>query len=194
MTIRWLAILGAASSATIFAVSVAGSCAVPGFDLVDAAAAGPGGGGGTGTAGSGATGGSGACDNAEPPLAPTVTDPGTDVDFVAAVRTLDFGEDLEPAVGPEVGYDLDARSVHWEPGEPPTEAMWRDLGTTLAEHPARLMLWEGEPLAETAERLAEAGVESRIYTVCATTPSEGDYVDAVTANAAVLEALVAQKD
>ncbi len=32
-------------------------------------------------------------------------------------------------------YGLNARSVHWEPDQPPTEAMWRELEELTAAHP-----------------------------------------------------------
>ena len=46
-------------------------------------------------------------------------------------------------------HGLNGRSVHWEPGELPSEAMWGELKTLLAEHPAAWMIWEGPPLPET---------------------------------------------
>ncbi len=101
-------LLAAAGAAAVCAVSLAVSCAIPGFELADATS-GPGSGGGGGAGAGGGDGGAGACQSIEPPLAPNHTDPGTDVDFVVAVRTLDFGEDFDPDQGPVVGYDLDAR-------------------------------------------------------------------------------------
>jgi hypothetical protein len=100
-----LAVFGSASL-------VAASCAIPGFDQVTGSAGGTATGGsgatGGGGAGSGGQGGSGACGSLQPPLPPAESDPGTDdVDFVVALRTLDFGESLDAAEGPTVGYDLD---------------------------------------------------------------------------------------
>lgn len=103
---RWYGAAAALVCGTVFGVSLAASCAVPGFELVDTL---PSSGGAGGTGAGNPNGGSAACDNVEPPLAPTTTDPGSDVDFVVAVRTLDFGEDFDTAEGPIVGYDLDAR-------------------------------------------------------------------------------------
>jgi hypothetical protein len=102
---RWLALgLLAAGAAT----AIVSSCAVAGFDLVDGVPLGGAGGVG-GTQTGGGDGGEGACQNAEPPLAPDGTDPGSDVDFVVAVRSIDFGEDFDEDVGPAIGYDLDAK-------------------------------------------------------------------------------------
>lgn len=106
----WLAI---ALLAGLCGASIsAASCAVPGFELVEGTggttnAGGAGATGGDGGTGGG-TGGDGACSNVRPPLPPTESDPGPDdVDFVAAVRSLDFGEQHDEDVGPTVGYDLD---------------------------------------------------------------------------------------
>ncbi|NHZ73272.1 MAG: zinc ABC transporter solute-binding protein [Nitrospirae bacterium] len=70
---------------------------------------------------------------------------------------------------------LNGESVHWEPGEVPTEAMWKELSTLLQSHPAELMVWEGEPLEEVENRLAEMGLTSVIYDPCGNAPESGDF-------------------
>jgi hypothetical protein len=81
-----------------------GSCFVDGFELVD----GVGGGGSPasgGAAGSGG-GGGGVCGHVRWPSRPEGgADPGGSIEVVVAIRTLDFGEDVEAAQAP--GYDLD---------------------------------------------------------------------------------------
>ena len=67
------------------------------------------------------------------------------------------------------------------------------LRALLEEHPARVMLWEAEPLAETAERLAGLGVESVVYAPCANRPREGDWLAVMQANLAAFEALAASR-
>jgi zinc transport system substrate-binding protein len=79
-------------------------------------------------------------------------------------------------------YGLNLRSVHFEPDEQPSERAWRDLEELLAEHPARVMLWEGEPLAETADRLAELGIAVRVFEPCGNRPAEGDWLTMVRQN------------
>jgi zinc transport system substrate-binding protein len=88
-------------------------------------------------------------------------------------------------------YRLDLRSVHFEPDEYPDAEGWHGLEALLQEHPARWMLWEGEPLAETAARLRELGVESVVYDPCGNRPESGDYLTVMEANAAGLEAVFA---
>jgi hypothetical protein len=100
----------ALAAAVSAAIAIAASCAVPGFDLVDGAAAGAGGSAGSGGTATGVgNGGAGACQSAEPPLGPDHTDPGSEIEIVVAVRSIDFGEDFVEENGPGVGYDLDAK-------------------------------------------------------------------------------------
>ncbi len=70
---------------------------------------------------------------------------------------------------------LNGESVHWEPGEMPTEKMWNELSTLLQSHPAEFMVWEGEPLEEVENRLAEMGLTSVIYDPCGNAPESGDF-------------------
>ncbi len=86
-------------------------------------------------------------------------------------------------------YDLKMRSVHFEPDEPPSPAAWRELRVTLEEHPARWMLWEAEPLPETAARLRELGVESVVFSLAGNRPADGDFLSVMEANIRRLAAL-----
>ncbi len=74
-------------------------------------------------------------------------------------------------------YGLSARSVHWEPDEPPTSAMWVELKNILAEHPAKWMIWEDNPQERTKAKLAELGIASVTFAPCANVPTEGNYLD-----------------
>lgn len=73
-------------------------------------------------------------------------------------------------------YDLDMESVHFEPDESPDENGWRQLQGILTSHPARWMLWEGEPLASTRDRLAALGIGVILFAPCSNTPATGDYL------------------
>ena len=73
-------------------------------------------------------------------------------------------------------YGLNARSVHWEPDETPTEAMWAELRQLLAGHPARWMIWEAEPAAETVAALKKLGVKSVVFDPCGNAPASGDFL------------------
>lgn len=90
-------------------------------------------------------------------------------------------------------YGWNGRSVHWEPGEAPTEAQWRDLEQLLAEHPAELMIWEGEPDPGTANRLTGLGIRSVVFAPVGNRPPDGDYGSATEANVARLESVIGDR-
>jgi len=79
-------------------------------------------------------------------------------------------------------YDLQLHAVQWEPGEAPSPAMWRDLQSLLRDHSATWMLWEGEPIAETAAELRALGVEPIVFDQCGNAPESGDYLSVMGAN------------
>ena len=83
-------------------------------------------------------------------------------------------------------YDLHLHAVQWEPGEAPSPAMWRELQTLLRDHSAEWMLWEGEPLAATAAKLRELGVEPIVFNQCGNVPESGDYLSVMAENVANL--------
>jgi zinc transport system substrate-binding protein len=80
--------------------------------------------------------------------------------------------------------DLNAVSVHWEPdGQPDLEELQRLRET----HPARWMIWEGEPAQSTVAALEEAGVSSLVFDPCANRPESGDFLDVMERNVSHLE-------
>lgn len=83
-------------------------------------------------------------------------------------------------------YDLNAKSVHWEPAEIPSQNMWDELAGMLEQHPAKWMLWESEPIEETVKRLAALGVQSTVFDPCARRPAEGDFLEVMHRNVANL--------
>jgi len=52
----------------------------------------------------------------------------------------------------------------------------------LAERPATIMLWEAEPSADTAARLARLGITSIVFEVSGNRPGAGDYLLAMNEN------------
>ncbi|MHC4401680.1 MAG: metal ABC transporter substrate-binding protein [Planctomycetota bacterium] len=88
-------------------------------------------------------------------------------------------------------YELNARSIHWEPDEPPTEAMWTELEQLLAEHPAKWMIWEGAPMEQTVAKLAEMGIRSTVFHPCGNVPAEGDYLSVQRRNLTSLDRVFA---
>ncbi len=73
-------------------------------------------------------------------------------------------------------YDLEMHAVQWEPDEAPSAEQWQAFEALLADHPAEWMLWEDEPLAETADQLRALGVEPIVFDQCGNVPGAGDYL------------------
>ncbi len=89
-------------------------------------------------------------------------------------------------------YGLDLVSVHFEPDVDPGPSGWRVLEGLLEEHRAAWMLWEAEPLVETADRLRELGIEPVVFEPCANVPKAGDYMTVMKKNLANLDAALAR--
>ncbi len=84
-------------------------------------------------------------------------------------------------------YGLNLRAVHFEPDAFPADEAWHDLERVLQDHPAEWMLWEGEPITETAEKLKGMGLESVIFDPSGNRPAAGDYLSVMETNVAGLE-------
>ena len=79
-------------------------------------------------------------------------------------------------------FDLNLQSVLWEPDSLPHEAQWQALQALLAKHPAKWMLWEGEPLAATVDKLQALGIKSLVFDPCGNTPERGDFLSVMQQN------------
>ncbi|MGW8325276.1 MAG: metal ABC transporter substrate-binding protein, partial [Desulfobacterales bacterium] len=67
-------------------------------------------------------------------------------------------------------YGLNIVSVHWEPGEVPSGEQWLELKKILKDHPAKWMIWEGDPLKATIEKLKGLQIESVVFDPCGNVP------------------------
>lgn len=88
-------------------------------------------------------------------------------------------------------YDLNLKSLHWEPEEFPDEKAWQEFEKLLADHPARWLVWEGEPLEKTTARLRELGLESVVFDPCGNRPDSGDYLSVMRENLSGLKRVFA---
>jgi zinc transport system substrate-binding protein len=79
-------------------------------------------------------------------------------------------------------YGLNIKSVLWEPDELPSENQWSELGTILKDHPARWMIWEGEPLSESVTKLKSMGIESLVFDPCGNVPEQDDFLSVMQQN------------
>jgi zinc transport system substrate-binding protein len=84
-------------------------------------------------------------------------------------------------------YGLNGSEIHWEPDVEPDGKMWSELGHLLEHHDSEWMIWEGEPLDATVAALNQRGIDSVVFSPCASTPADGDWMTVMAANAAALE-------
>jgi zinc transport system substrate-binding protein len=89
-------------------------------------------------------------------------------------------------------YGLNGVALHWEPDQLPSAADLRELDQLLAGHPARLMLWEDEPLPGTRKQLEDRGIQALVFRPMGNRPERGDFVSEMTANIARLKRYLAQ--
>jgi zinc transport system substrate-binding protein len=79
-------------------------------------------------------------------------------------------------------YELNIRSVHWESDIIPTNEQMLELNRILKEHPANWMIWEGEPMKESAQRLQAFGIHSLVFDPCGNAPNQGDFLSVMQQN------------
>ena len=79
-------------------------------------------------------------------------------------------------------YDLNARSVHWEPNEALSASQLRSLNKLLTTHTAKVMIWEDAPEQATRRSLDERGISSVIFRTGANRPPAGDYLSVMEDN------------
>jgi len=84
-------------------------------------------------------------------------------------------------------YYLDLKMMVWEPDADPGRAEWQKLKKQLKGFPALWMLWEGEPLAESADRLGDMGISSIVFAPCFSKPKQGDFMSVMQQNVQNME-------
>ena len=56
-------------------------------------------------------------------------------------------------------YQLPGYSLHWEPGEMPSEQQWQQLNAMLKGHKDSYLIWEDEPAPSIKHRLDSVGLK-----------------------------------
>ncbi len=79
-------------------------------------------------------------------------------------------------------YDLNVKTVHWEHDDVPDEKQWKELKTILKSHPAKWMIWEGQPNQETMKQLKALGVKGLVFDPCGNVPDMGDFMTVMRQN------------
>ena len=83
-------------------------------------------------------------------------------------------------------YGLNIVSVHWEPDEVPTQQQLTEFEKILNGHPAKWMIWEGEPDARSVDKLKTLNVDSLVFDPCGNMPGQGDFMSVMRQNVANL--------
>jgi len=84
-------------------------------------------------------------------------------------------------------YNINMKSVMWEPEIMPQQNQWDALQQLLATHSAGWMIWEGQPDKQSATRLEELDINSLVFSPCANTPEEGDFISVMKNNIREIE-------
>jgi zinc transport system substrate-binding protein len=83
-------------------------------------------------------------------------------------------------------YKLNVREVHWEPEVVPDDAALEELKKILAGHPAKWMVWEGDPAQESVNKLKAIGLESAVFDPCGNVPEKGNWLEVMKGNVATM--------
>ena len=79
-------------------------------------------------------------------------------------------------------YRLNIASVHWEPDQVPGDSHIEELKGILKQHPAQWMIWEGEPVPASVDKLKALGVDSLVFDPCSNSPDQGDFMTVMRSN------------
>ena len=80
-------------------------------------------------------------------------------------------------------YGLRIESLHFEPDQALGPEAIQALDSLVARHPAKLMLWEAQPLPETEQLLRDRGIATVVFDPASLPPNEGDFLTMMTDNA-----------
>jgi zinc transport system substrate-binding protein len=84
-------------------------------------------------------------------------------------------------------YALNIQAVLWEPETVPDDKAMQELQAILAKHPAKWMIWEGDPAKESVAKLEAIGVKSVTFDPSGNVPESGDFMAVMSANVEALE-------
>lgn len=79
-------------------------------------------------------------------------------------------------------YGLNIQSVFWEPDDLPSVEQWAELNSVLRNHPAKWMIWEGEPNPDSVDKLKSMGVNSLVFDPSGNVPDQGDFISVMRQN------------
>ena len=122
---------------------------------------------------------------------------GLDTEFLNATR----GFDHIPLIASHpvydyfaVRYQLNIKSVHWEPSISLTEDMLTGLQQLVKNHQAQWMIWENQPIGESVKRLEVIGVHSVVFNPGGQRPDQGDFLSMMRENLNNLRSILSSAD
>ena len=86
-------------------------------------------------------------------------------------------------------YKLNTHSVHFEPAETPAAAELEKLKKMLVNHPAKFIIWEGQPSEENVKLLQGMGLTSIVFAPCGNRPDKLDWQRQMQVNVANLKVI-----
>lgn len=86
-------------------------------------------------------------------------------------------------------YQIDQKSVLWEPDAVPTDEQVADLKKLLMNHPSRWFVWEGTPAGESVAKLKALGANSVVFDPCGNKPEHGNWLTVMQDNLANMKKL-----
>jgi len=93
----------------------------------------------------------------------------------------------------EKRYGINGKSVHWEPDVEPDDQMWQELTGLIDTHPAEWMIWEGDPIPKTVQKLESLGIQSVVFNPCAGKPDQGDFLSSMKKNITALQTVYSKQ-
>ena len=64
----------------------------------------------------------------------------------------------------------------------PSVEQWVELNSILRNHPAKWMIWEGEPNPDSVDKLKSMGVKSLVFDPSGNVPDQGDFLSVMKQN------------
>lgn len=84
-------------------------------------------------------------------------------------------------------YGLNIHSVHFEPGEMPSDDQWKELDHLLEHFQAEIMLWEDKPMPEIEKILDKKGIRVCVFNPCGNLPAKGYFIENMKTNIKALQ-------
>jgi zinc transport system substrate-binding protein len=90
-------------------------------------------------------------------------------------------------------YGLEGTSLHWEPENPLDHDMLHEIGHLKKDRDIQVMVWEGTPLPESVQKLADRGIKSVVIPPMGGMPGSGDFLDGMRQNLEAIRAALGQR-